>query len=53
MIIVSPQGPGFLLFFQEGSRGGPNEKEVTQNRLEKDDQDILEILTLLATTNVL
>ena len=42
-----PMGPGFLLFFQNYRTSNPEEK-IDSDRILKDDNEILEIVTMLA-----
>lgn len=50
---IYPMGPGWFILFHNGIGGPREEKKRYIDRMKRDDDDILEILTMLATTNVL
>jgi len=48
-----PMGPGFLIFFQNG-RGGPTDDGVIDSkRIMKDDNEILELITMMINCDVI
>lgn len=48
---TSPMGPGFFILFQNAVRGGP--PDVAPERVVNDDQDLLDIITMLANCDKL
>ncbi len=42
-----PQGPGFLMFFQNERTNNPHKPDSDRDKIMKDDNEILEIVTML------
>lgn len=49
-----PIGPGWLIFFQDIKRGGPPDEIPTDyERIMKDDNEIIELVTMMVNCDVI
>jgi len=50
---IYPMGPGWFIFFQNGRGGSPDDVKLDSKRIMEDDNEVIELITLLANCDVI